>query len=911
MLPVTDGLRDQLQASLGAAYVLERELGGGGMSRVFVAREEALGRDVVVKVLAPALVAELSAERFTREIRLTAALQEPHIVPVLATGQTADGLPYYLMPYVAGKSLRARLRQQAEDGPVPLTEAVSILRDVARALAYAHAHGVVHRDVKPENVLLSSGTAVVTDFGIAKAVQLSTTRAPGGPPRGPVGAADGTLTLLGASLGTPAYMAPEQAAGDPRLDARADVYAWGVLAYELLADRHPFAEKATAHAMVTAHIGEAPRPLREVTPAVPAALAALVMRCLAKDPALRPASAAEALAALDGAATAPPSPVARPRRRQAAMATGIAAAMLAGAGIAWHARQNVATASPIGPTRLAVLPFDNAGPAEQAVFTDGLTDAVAAKLGALPGLAVIDRHSALQYRATAKPARQIGTELGVPYLVEGVVRWARDGAGAWRAQVTPMLVDATSGTTRWTGEAVVITPRDPFTAQAQVATQVAEALRVALRPADRAALARRATDDPEALAAYSRGLALVDATHRRTESPAAWQRAADEFARAVALDSTFGEAWGWLAAAATTVAMQSPGDRAVEVRARATVARALAHAPDNPRALLTASVVRATLDHDTTGMEALARRVIAVAPNDALGLQIATNLALDHHQFDSAYSLARRTAALDPRSASRLARVSGLAVALRRWREALGYADAVIALDSTDEQGWTARMAVATAQGDTLGLQREAARALASLPRPSTRVMTTAAYAGGVYGPRYLTASARELDAATLSDSVNFYDTKADVVLRLGELARSRVYSDSVRRLLAGRPLTGPQESGLLQSLAFAQANLADTAAARRTLGRAIALARMQPWMQPPAHGDSLPVPGVDVITAAATYARLGETETAVRWIEAGYATSSGGWTARAYAIEPKLLVLRGTPAFERFLRAHPEKADP
>ncbi len=195
------------------------------MSRVFLATDTHLERYVVVKVLAPDLAAALSTERFAREVKLAAQLQEPHIVPVLADGVTADGLPYYTMPYVPGASLRHRMEQ----GRVPLPEAVGILRDMARALAYAHGHGVVHRDIKPENVLLHEGTAVVTDFGIAKALSASTTKAP-----------SGTLTLVGTSLGTPAYMAPEQVAADPNIDARADIYAVGVVAYEMLTGKPPF-----------------------------------------------------------------------------------------------------------------------------------------------------------------------------------------------------------------------------------------------------------------------------------------------------------------------------------------------------------------------------------------------------------------------------------------------------------------------------------------------------------------------------------------------------------------------------------------------------------------------------------------------------------------------------------------------
>ncbi len=213
------------------------------MSRVFVARENALGREVVVKVLSPELAAGVSADRFAREIRLAAALQEPHIVPVLVAGATREGLPYYTMPYVRGDSLRARLL----NGPVSLGDALGILRNIAQALACAHERGIVHRDIKPENVLLSSGTAVVIDFGIAKALSGSSTHAPGDSP-------SDTLTSVGTSLGTPVYMAPEQAVGDVNTDARADLYAWGVVAYELLAGAHPFAHCTTPHALVAAHI---------------------------------------------------------------------------------------------------------------------------------------------------------------------------------------------------------------------------------------------------------------------------------------------------------------------------------------------------------------------------------------------------------------------------------------------------------------------------------------------------------------------------------------------------------------------------------------------------------------------------------------------------------------------------------
>src|SRR6185369_14913219 len=283
-------LRDRLQSTLGSAYSVERELGGGGMSRVFLAREISLDRNVVVKVLNAELAAGLSAERFAREVRLAASLQHPNIVPVLAAG-VADGIPYYTMPYVRGESLRARIKQT----PVlPPREAVSLLRDVARALQYAHGEGVIHRDIKPENVLLSGEVAVVTDFGIAKAIsvaQTSTTDASDAP-------TGMTLTQAGSSVGTPGYMAPEQVAGDT-LDNRVDIYAWGMLAYEILAGAHPFADKTRAAQIMAAQVSQVPAPLSTLAPDVPPYLAQLITRCLAKIPDERPSSAGDLLKDLD------------------------------------------------------------------------------------------------------------------------------------------------------------------------------------------------------------------------------------------------------------------------------------------------------------------------------------------------------------------------------------------------------------------------------------------------------------------------------------------------------------------------------------------------------------------------------------------------------------------------------------
>lgn len=283
-----EALLEQLRQSLAPTYTVERELAGGGMSRVFLGQETALGRQVVLKLLPPDLAAGVNVERFIREIRLTARLQDPHIVPLLSAGSApgtreAGALLYYSMPFVDGESLRARI---AREGALPLRTAARLLHDIAGALATAHGQGVVHRDLKPENVLLTRDRALVADFGIGKAV--SSARE----------GETGKLTAEGLVIGTPAYMAPEQALADPGMDHRADLYAFGLIAYEMLTGAPTFAADSPK-GLLTAHLLELPEPIVHRRPELPAPLASLVMRCLEKRPADRPQSAEEIIREMD------------------------------------------------------------------------------------------------------------------------------------------------------------------------------------------------------------------------------------------------------------------------------------------------------------------------------------------------------------------------------------------------------------------------------------------------------------------------------------------------------------------------------------------------------------------------------------------------------------------------------------
>jgi serine/threonine-protein kinase len=549
-------LREQLQAALGSTYTLERELGGGGMSRVFVAHETALGRKVVIKVLSPDLAAGVSTERFAREIRMAAQLQHPNIVPLHAAGEGA-GLPYYTMPFVEGLSLRSRL----ENGnPLPISESIRILRDVARALAYAHEHGIVHRDIKPENVLLSGDAAVVTDFGIAKAV--SAAKAGSGEQT--------TLTSAGVGIGTPAYMAPEQAFGDPTTDHRADIYSFGCLAYELLAGKPPFADRPS-HQLVIAHAMEAPPPLLSSNPSVPEPLADLVMQCLAKQPEERPQSAREIVTRLESVASGASHPVAtkaRPRNRRAvvgAIAAVIAVALVVG--LLSRGGISVNSASDRLES-LAVLPFENVGgDTANVYFAEGMADELTNALAKIPAIRVAARSSAYTYKGKRIDVREVGRALNVGSVLEGTVR--RAGSVL---RVSAQLTGAKDGLVRWS-ESYDREVKDVFSVQDDITQSIVKELRVKLDPKSASAKSgHHGTSDIEAYDLYLRGRY---AWNKR--SPEGLQEAIKYFEEAIHRDSSFADAYSGLADTYISLFDYEilPAEQA-NPRARAAAVRALA-----------------------------------------------------------------------------------------------------------------------------------------------------------------------------------------------------------------------------------------------------------------------------------------------------------------------------------------------
>ena len=472
----TDTLTVRLQGALGGGYRIEHELGGGGMSRVFVACDEALGRRVVVKVLREDVVEGISRERFRREVLTSANLQHPNIVGVIAAGE-AEGLPYFVMPFVEGESLRALLRR---DGAMSIPNAVAVLRDVARALSFAHSRGIVHRDIKPDNVLLAGGAAVVADFGVAKA--LATARASERHPHG-------SLTGAGMSLGTPAYMSPEQVAGDAATDHRADIYAFGATAFEMLTGQPLFANRSVAEQM-SAHLVERPVPVSTLRTEVPAALERLVARCLEKDPSRRPQSAAEILALLDdpavvsGQVASSSSPSLAFQRQQTrhpwsryALAAGLVAVVALGAFVlatryrAEERQVAPVTAAPAGLS-VAVFPLVSlSSDSSDRYLAEGMTEALTNALASLPGVRVASRSAAAAAQRQGMAPDSIAARLGVAMYMEGTMQ-----RSAERVRVTVRLVSAGDGFTLWS-DVYDHASADLLTAQSEIARGVAEAMR--------------------------------------------------------------------------------------------------------------------------------------------------------------------------------------------------------------------------------------------------------------------------------------------------------------------------------------------------------------------------------------------------------------------------------------------------
>jgi len=686
-------LKDGLQQTLGPSFTIERELTGGGMSRVFVALDASLGRRVVVKVLPPELAASVSVDRFKREILLAATLQHPHIVGVLTAGEI-DGMPYFTMPFVEGDSLRTRIER---DGRLTVGRTVSILKDVARALAYAHEHGVVHRDIKPDNVLLAGTSATVTDFGIAKALLGSIAtdpEQPAGSDKTGTLASRSALTQLGTTLGTPAYMAPEQAAADPATDGRADIYSFGIMAYEMLIGQVPFKSK-TPQALLAAQLTSTPAPIPTLRTDVPAALAKLVMLCLEKEREKRPQSAREIAELLEhpdmvsGAFAAASIAAAK---RPLSLTIAIVAATLAAVliGVALWTRGKAATSNEDPATQVAaaaaaaaaaaerarsivVLPFVNIGrDTTDAYLADGLTNDLINALGRVPGLRVTSRSVASSAREKFSSAGEIGKALNVGRILEGTVQ--REGN---RLRVTARVTNTDDGFMVWS-DMFERQLKDVFAVQDQISGDIASALGAQIAPQQSNLVSERGTSNDAAYDLYLRGRHFFE---QRGE--AALRRALVLFRQAAQKDPTFARAHAGIAGVHSVLPLYS---RATQDSLFEPGFRAATRAIQLDSSLAEAYASRALLLNGRwrwAEAESDLRRAIVLDPRYAAAHQWLGENLLIRNRIPEALAELKRASELDPVSpviASSYAMTLAIA---RRDPEAVAQARRAVELDSS------------------------------------------------------------------------------------------------------------------------------------------------------------------------------------------------------------------------------------
>ena len=602
------------------------------MSRVFVAQDRKLGRRVAVKVLSREVAAEVKTERFRLEIQLAARLSHPHIVPLLQSGEI-DGIIYFTMPFIEGESLRKRVDRE---GALPIAEGIRILRQIASAISYAHRNGVVHRDIKPDNVLLSDEFALVADFGVARALSASSTTA------------DARLTSGGVALGTPAYMAPEQALADPEIDHRADIYAFGVLAYEVLTGAPPFRGKS-AQATLAAHVIQPPDPIESKRADIPPGIGEMVMRCLEKKPDDRPQAASELLPVFDAVSTGNPSgptvPTSTPpaakrdqRRFPWAWAVGALALVAAGA-IAWPALSPGSNSANNDFTSVAVLPLKNVGGNQSdEYFSDGMTDELANALGKLPGLKVASRTSAYAFKGTSTNVEEIGKRLNVQTVLEGTVR--RDGK---RLKVSAQLTNVGDGLSLWsdTFDAEVA---DVFSVQDQIARKIAEALKVRLGSrAQTFSSTSRGTENLKAWDHFVRGRYHLNARGANN-----LRLAVAYFDSAITADPRFARAY---AGSATAYALlpeyTDAGPRNASQMTRTAAERALSFDPSIAEAY-TAIGLAEVHDWNYQKADSAYRKALALDPQYPTAHQWYGELLYHIGRLDSSTAEIRTAVSLDP-----------------------------------------------------------------------------------------------------------------------------------------------------------------------------------------------------------------------------------------------------------------------
>jgi len=932
----------QVKKALSGRYRIERVLGEGGMATVYLAHDEKHDRKVAVKVMRPELAATLGADRFLREVQVAAKLSHPHILPMHDSGE-AEGLLYYVMPFVEGETLKERVKQE---GQLSVNEAMRLGREVAEALAYAHARGIIHRDIKPGNILLQSGHALVADFGIARAL----------------GDEGEVLTKTGLAVGTPQYMAPEQATGEREVDGRADIYALGAVMYEMMAGEPPFTGP-TARAIITRSLTEEPRSLTTSRAGFPAVVNSAVIRALAKAPSDRYANAQQMVDELDralegtrsgsmpAAASAGPSPMqvwglfalgsagmlvlvsalirqwnlpgwtlvlalgllgigavvlvltskAEARRRAGGETPGLGRfltwrfatlggvlALLGWAGVATalaFAGPGVPATSRTGGNHVAIIPFENQGAAEDAYFADGIADEVRGKLARVNGITVIASGSSSQYRESTKTPLEIAKELGADYLLVGKVRWAGAAGGTRKVQVVPELVDGRTGATAWQ-QSFDTDVTDIFEVQAQIATRVASALGARLGSQETSQLAERPTTNAAAYDLFLKGRATAGS------DPATLRQAAGAYEQAVVLDSSFVEAWSALSIVLGNLYFNGTRDPVVGERSRAAMERAIALDSNNAAGQRAAAAYYTSVDFQPAKAKAATERALRLAPNDAAVIRTAASIDLGEGRIEAAVLKYERARELDPRSPGTLENLQQLYLYQRRYSEAADAGQAAILLSPKAVTVVEWRVMVALAQGD-LAQAREVIRAAIDRGIPAPAL---AAEFGGFYEVAWALGDAdrgllfRLTPAAFDDDRAWWGQSLATAHFQQGDVRLAAIYADSAlaasRAQLAASP-DDPQLHGLLGlMLAYAGQGAEGIAEAERGVELARSMGPNRSYQH---------------LLLARTYAAAGSTEKTIDTLEELLRLPyfiTPAWLR----IDPTWRSLKGNPRFEKLI---------
>ena len=702
------GTASELADALRDRYLIERELGRGGMATVYLARDLKHDRLVALKVIHPELAATLGPERFLREVQLTARLQHPHILPVHDSGEAAGRL-WYTMPFVEGESLRDRLNRERQ---LSLDEALQIASDVLAALAYAHSRGVIHRDIKPENILLEAGEAVVADFGIARAISAA-------------GAEH--LTQTGMAVGTPAYMSPEQAAAGTALDGRSDLYSVGCVLYEILAGEPPYTGPTPQAVMAKRFLEPVPH-LRTMRESVSEAVERAVTKALAKVPADRFGTAAEFAEALHA-----PPPARRARREVPLLAFG-ALVVLLGLGSLWLGRRSFFPSR--GGTHpiesLAVLPLDNlSGDPQQEYFADGMTEALIGNLSTISTLRVISRRSVMQYKSARKPLPEIARALHVDAVVEGTVLRAGD-----RVRITAQLLEAATDRHLWAGS-YERELRDVLVLQGEVAQLVAHEVASKLSPGEQVRLATHRSVDPAAYQAYLMGRYFWNT---RTEEGLA--KAIGYFRQAIEKDSTYAPAHTAVADYYNALPFYSrvaPSEAFPQAKAAALRALALDETLAEAHAAL--AFVKAYYEWDWAAAELEFQRALALNPSDA-GVHFSYSRFLaSTGRHPEAMAELRRAQVLDPLSIGLKANEGMVLYFAGEYDQAIQQLRRTLELDSTHAVAhWGLGMAL-----EQKAMFREAAREIQKAIDVAGPDPNFLASLGHVYASLGRTAEVRKL----------------------------------------------------------------------------------------------------------------------------------------------------------------------